>query len=187
LKGYNKMQKSLIRLSIALLISFAAMVAFGAWNNCRAQRVKNPPSAAAKIPTVSYCDLIRHPARYNKKVLRITATYFVGVEAAALEDFRCDEDRSIWIDYDDSYKSCTKKEVEDNLDKILGPFEVKTENSVGLRAARYARVTFVGRFEAARKFNWRNRDRVFNNGFGHANQYPYRLVAQCLEQASRAN
>ena len=136
---------------------------------------------------VSYCELIRYPARYSNQVIRIRANYFVGMEAAALEDFQCDEDRSIWIDYDKSYESCTKKEVEASLDKELGPSEIKTGNSYGMAGARHARVTFVGRFEVARKFIWKNRDRVFNNGFGHANQYPYRLVVQCLEQVSSAN
>jgi hypothetical protein len=120
-------------------------------------------------------------------MIRIAATYFVGMEAAALEDFHCDEDRSIWVDYDESYESCTKKEVEDNLDKILGPYEIKTENSIGIMAARYARVRFVGKFEVARKFNWKKRDYAFIGGFGHLNAYPYRLVVKCLEQASAVN
>lgn len=180
------MQKRLARFSLALLFSFVVMAAFGAWDNCHAQPVKKP-SNVAKIHTVSYCDLVRHPARYSKKVVRITATYFVGMEAAALEDFRCDEARSIWIDHDDSYKSCTRKEAKDELDKILGPSELRTENTVVLRAARSARVTFVGRFEVARKFNWKKRDYAFIGGFGHLNAYPYRLVVKCLEGVSEAN
>ena len=186
------MQQSLDSFFVRPLILLAIMTVFGAWNHCHAQatnsrEAKSQPSGAAKIPAVSYCDLVSRPTRYNRKVVRITATYFVGMEAAALEDFRCDEDRSIWVDYDKSYVSCTKKEVKGGLDKELGPSEIKTENSYGIVGARRARVTFVGRFEVARKFIWKNRDRVFNNGFGHANQYPYRLVVRCLKQVLSAN
>jgi hypothetical protein len=63
------------------------------------------------IPNVSYCQLIQNPTRYRNKIVTVTANLFGGFEVSALEGFQCDEDRSIWVEFSDSYKTCTPNEV----------------------------------------------------------------------------
>ena len=141
--------------------------------SAHAQKSRRSSSSAKKIPTVSYCELIRHPSRYNHKMVRVKANLFGGMEVSAFEDFQCNEDRSVWVEFDDAYKSCTTQETYKAFRSIFHGSE-----SFG---SHKAEIVAVGRFEAAKKF--KNTPYAFgNSGFGHLNQYPYQFTVRCLEQ-----
>src|SRR5437899_4318271 len=64
------------------------------------------PSPSAEIPTVDYCELIRHPSEYDRKVIRVRATYArSGPQDSKLYDFGCDYSGSTWVEFDPAYES----------------------------------------------------------------------------------
>jgi len=85
---------------------------------------ENKPSvlkARAAVPTVDYCELLREPAAYDKKVVRVKVLYVAGFEVAAFEHPSCDEERSTWVEFDRSESSCTDKKVRKAFDVIFNP------------------------------------------------------------------
>ncbi len=143
----------------------------------QAQKSRRSPSATAKIPTVAFCELVQHPSRYNHKVVRVKGNLFGGMEVSALEDFNCDDDRSIWVEFDDSYKSCTPNDVYSSFRNIFHP----PGNSEMISSHR-VEIIAIGEFEVAGKFK-KTPYAFGNNGFGHMNQYAYQLPIKCLEKA----
>jgi hypothetical protein len=61
-----------------------------------------------EIPTVSYCDLLRDPAKYDKMTVRLTALYTRGFEISALDDPKCNSQKSTWVEFDPASRQCTK-------------------------------------------------------------------------------
>ena len=49
------------------------------------------PTSTQEIQTVSFCDLIRHPAEYNGKAVKVSATYALGIEGAIFFDHGCEK------------------------------------------------------------------------------------------------
>jgi hypothetical protein len=54
-----------------------------------AQESKDITKPDPPIPTVDYCDMVAHPARYFDKTIRITATFEIGTEGSNLNNVRC--------------------------------------------------------------------------------------------------
>jgi hypothetical protein len=48
------------------------------------------PRDLSKIPTVTYCDLVSQPARYDRKIVRVRAVYYTTFEKMYLFDNRCE-------------------------------------------------------------------------------------------------
>src|SRR5437868_12713456 len=94
-----------------------------------AQNAKRPPHKRGVIPNVSYCQLIQHPARYRNKIVTVTANLVGGFEVSALEDFQCDEERSVWVEFSDSYKTCTPNEVDVAFDHIFSGGTMSTNRA----------------------------------------------------------
>ena len=139
-----------------------------------AQKIEHSSSPTKTIPTVSYCELIRNPDRYDRKTIRVKATLLVSFEVSTLEDSQCDIGRSIWVEFDGSHNSCTPKRVRKSFDNIFNSSEVG-------RSTR-GEIIAIGRFEMARKIG----TRPTPSGFGHLDQYPYQLTIKCLEQVHPA-
>lgn len=94
-----------------------------------------------------------------------------------------DKDRSIWVEFDNSYKSRTPKDVYLAFDQIFHPPGESAE-SAGM-GAHWAEVVAVGKFEVARRF--KKTTKAFGDGgFGHLGKYPYQLTVKYLEQAKPA-
>jgi hypothetical protein len=134
-----------------------------------AQKSRRPASHPG-IASVSYCDLIRHPQRFNHKVVRVKGSLFGGMEVSALEDFGCDNDRSVWVEFVHSYKDCTPNEVYASFRNTFHP----PSDSEAFGPHR-AEIVAIGKFEVAKRFKTQK-------GFGHLGGYPYRLTVKCLEQ-----
>jgi hypothetical protein len=125
------------------------------------QQNENPkpiPCAATKIPTVAYCDLIRNPELYDQKVIRVKAIYRYGYEWSELYCGDCLKEGQTWVDFDESFESCTKPDVA----KKLGDNGFK---------GRTVSVVMIGKFHGS------------GGGYGHMNAYRFRLLVSCVEQA----
>ena len=77
--------------------------------------------ARPEVPTLDYFALLRDPAFYDKKVIRVKALYVVGFEVAAFEHPQCDKERSTWVEFDRSEGSCTSQKVRKAMDRIFNP------------------------------------------------------------------
>jgi len=74
-----------------------------------------------EIATVSYCDLLRNPAKYDKATVCLTALYTRGFEISALDDPKCDSQKSTWVELDPASKQCTKANIQKEYDRVFYP------------------------------------------------------------------
>ena len=133
---------------LPLHILFVTILALG---NSYAQA--STESTAANIPTVDYCELLRNPALYDQKVIRVRTIYVrSGSDTSKFYDFRCDQSGSTWVEFDGSYASRTKG----NHVRTLARMERESQPRWGrphvtviIITFRRADVIFVGKFEAA--------------------------------------
>jgi hypothetical protein len=119
------------------------------------------PSDLLKVPTVTYCDLIRSPATYDHRIVRLRAVYFNGFERMFLYDQNCiggeppqapkNIPAEMWVEWDEAYR---KKDSSAEATKYR---ETKPEERKD--------VTLIGRFYATREIN--------NTGSG---RYQFRIM-----------
>src|SRR4051812_7831273 len=81
----------------------------------QAQRSKPSASAAPEVLNVAYCELLRDPAAYNGKIVRVRATYRYGFEWSQFYCTDCSEGRTTWVDFDESYDLRTMPRVKRRL------------------------------------------------------------------------
>jgi hypothetical protein len=60
---------------------------------------------ASEPQMVPFCQLLAHPAQYDKKIVRTKATLFSGIDTEVLRDLNCDYD-SAWMRANCSRQSC---------------------------------------------------------------------------------
>lgn len=139
------MQKSIIHISCTLLLTFSGDPA-----------VMRERAVASNIPTVEYCDLIRHAEDYDQKQIRIKAVYRVGYEWSEIYCPDCfNQKERTWVEFDDDFESCTNsaiaKQVKDG--------------------ERTLSVTIVGVFHSS------------SRNYGHMGSYRFEFVVKCIESA----
>ena len=145
------------------------------------------PSQPPEIPTIDYCELLRNPDSYDKKIIRLRALYVRGFEVAAFEHPQCDEARSVWVEFDQSEPSCTDKKIRKAMQAIFNPPRKRKRGVMEIPGPERAELLAVGRFEGPRPgipVGTEGR-RVFT-GHGHMNEYKYRFVVKCVEQVKAA-
>ena len=139
---------------------------------------KRATSSPSAIPaTVAYCDLLRHPDSYDRKLIRVKAIYSSHFEMSALRDPNCSEEFLwTWVDFDDQNATCTKEEV-------LRSFEAAVDSKSPARIEEdldKAEVVLIGLFEVAHHSEIRNT--ILTNGYGHMGMYKFRLTVNCIEE-----
>src|SRR5438105_2006358 len=134
---------------IFLRISLTAL-ALATGINPRQSSVLSP---SAELPTVDYCELIRHPSEYDRKVIRVRAIYArSGSQDAKLYDFGCDYSGSTWVEFDPAYESRTDKKLVSALlrmERESRPRFRRRHSNIVLISYRRADVVFIGKFEAS--------------------------------------
>jgi hypothetical protein len=113
-------------------------------------------SSSTDIPTVEFCQL---NGQYKNKVVRVRALYRSGFEESSLYSPNCYVPNLVWVKFDPSHRSCTKKNVQKKLDKI------KDGQSVD--------VVFIGRLET---------EGDGAGGYGHMDMYAMQFVVTCVEE-----
>lgn len=110
-----------------------------------------------KAQTITFCELVNNPMRYNGELLRTQAIIWAGLENQSIYDPSCySEDVSTWIEYGN-------KEAFITLDDALNAFRG------GHRATR-VNATLVGRFDVASK-----------EGVGHLNGFKFQFSIIAVE------
>ena len=111
-------------------------------------------SVFAKTPVIAYCDLVRDPARYEKRIIRVRGTFSVGMESSALEDPLCrSENAWTWV----------VSEPYSNFGDALSAANIRRGDS--------AQAVFLGKFSGPN-----------DEGFGHLNGYRYQLSVMKVEE-----
>jgi len=143
---------------------------------------ESPPLDSAKIPTVTYCDLIKNSADYDKKIVRVRAIYFNGFEQIYLYDDKCELNQppaapekvpaETWAQWDKSFVSKGDSD-EAKLNRRLNGFGRKD-------------VTVTGRFQSTNEQG----DSNAPNLFGHMNccrfQFSIMRVEKSVELGDKA-
>jgi hypothetical protein len=143
--------------------------------------------ARADVPTVDYCELLREPASYDKKVIRVKALYVAGLEVAAFEHASCDKERSTWVEFDKSESSCTEKKVSKAFDAIFHPPRKKQKGVYEIPGPFRAELVAVCRFEGPKPgIRVGSEGQRILTGHGHMSAYKYKFVVQCLEEVKAA-
>jgi hypothetical protein len=117
-----------------------------------------------QAPTYSLCEIVRNPAKFDKKIVHTRAIFFSNTENQVLYDPDCDEDDvSIWAAFGDSY-TYSSEETKVAFNQLLCPTPSCLRGKVA--------VEIVGRF-----------DSTDNNGYGHLSAYRFRFVIMQIKRA----
>ena len=140
----------------------------------------------ARSPTtVSFCDLVKAPERYDKILVRTKAILLEGPEHSMLYDPECiDSGNFTWFEWDGYSRAL--KAADKNVQKKLSRY-IKSDDR--------AMVTVVGTFQAEPDVEApknvspevagvikRNNEKA---GFGHLGCCPHQLVPTIIEKADR--
>lgn len=132
-----------------------------------------PDLSKMDIPTVSFCDLVSHPDKYDNQIIRTQAIIYYGFEASVLYHVNCDR-FDTWAAYDNSYDGKTKQGKK--LYKMLTKGDGGDYNS--------AQVTIVGRFLGKKPVAYRLKDKTYYMGYGHLNMFDYQLKIMRLDDVT---
>jgi hypothetical protein len=66
----------------------------------------------SKIPTVEFCEMLRHPNLYARKEVRVRALYTLVFEVSAFSSSDCKNDEYLtWVEFDNSVERSTEPEI----------------------------------------------------------------------------
>jgi len=120
-------------------------------------------SSVQAAPSVSWCDLIRAPAKHDGVIVRTTAIFLTDRENEFLYSPECqDGEGTVWVEFDPSYSS-SDAAIRRQFVELIRP---RRETPAGT-----ALVTVVGRFEGS------------GGPYGHLDGYPFRFSIMRLERA----
>lgn len=135
---------------------------------------QSPLNDLSKVETVTYCELVKNPAKYNHKIVRVRAIYFNAFERTYLYDETCEVEKlpyapekvpaETWAEWDKSFVSKGESE-EAKLNRQLNGFGRKD-------------VTLIGRFNSTDEQNETNE----TNLFGHLNCCQFQFQIMRLEK-----
>ena len=126
------------------------------------QKVENNSEINESPITVNFCDLLNNTMAYSGKLIRVRALYVTEFEKSSLSSPNCpvpDYPYITWVEFDKSFKDCTKKSVRKKLNKM----------KEGINSD----VTFVGSFET-------------EGHFGQLDMYLTQLNVTCVENVQDA-
>lgn len=125
-----------------------------------------PPSVASnsvsnnkvRTPTVTFCELLKHPERYNGKVIHTRAVFRrTGEEVAEFYCSKCLYLGKVYFDYDENYESQTQPKVWQTILR---------EGTVN--------IIMTGRFQVAN----------VGEGFGHLGMWHYKFIVSRIERVN---
>jgi hypothetical protein len=138
------------------------------------QNIESAPVDLSKIPTVTYCELIKNAAEYDKKIVRVRAIYFTAFERTFLYDENCKPDQpptapekvpaETWAQWDKTLVS-QGDSIEAKTNRQLNGFGRKD-------------VTIIGKFNSTNEQS----DPNMPNLFGHLNCCRYQFSIMKLEK-----
>lgn len=139
--------------------------------------------ADEEIPTVSYCDLLRDPAKYDKKTVRLKVLYTRGFEISALGDPECDSQKSTWVEFDPASRQCTKTNIQTEFDKVFYPARKKQKGVIERPGPERGELMMVGEFNGPKPgIPIGPEGKRVLTGYGHLGGFDYQFMIKCIEQ-----
>jgi len=136
-----------------------------------------------QIPTVSYCDLLSNPEKYDKKTVRVKALYIRGFEVSTLDDPECKPNKSIWVEFDSASRQCTKAKTQKEYDRVFYPPRKKKKGVIERPGPERAELTIVGQFNGPKPgIAIGTEGKRILTGYGHMNGFDYQFVIYCIEE-----
>jgi hypothetical protein len=149
---------------------------------CMAQG-NSSQKAEEEIPTVSYCDLLRDPDKYDKKTVRLKVLYTRGFEISALEDPECNSQKSTWVEFDPASRQCTKASIQKEFDKVFYPPQKKKKGVIERPGPERGELMMVGQFSGPKPgIPIGPEGKRVLTGYGHLNGFDYKFIIKCIEQ-----
>lgn len=121
-----------------------------------------PPKIHADAPTLTYCELVSDPARFDGQIVRVSGTYLSGFEQSQLTGDHCDH--RTWVDFTKEYEPNSNKRVTKMFESLDGPLEIVA----------------VGRFTGSRPTRTVF-GRVIHDGFGHMGASDFKFDVLAIE------
>jgi hypothetical protein len=139
--------------------------------------------AEEEVPTVSYCDLLRDPPKYDKKTVRLKVLYTRGFEISALGDPECDSQKSTWVEFDPAFRQCTKTNIQREFDKVFYPPRKKQKGVMERPGPERGELMMVGEFNGPKPgIPIGPEGKRVLTGYGHLGGFDYQFIIKCIEQ-----
>lgn len=143
-------------------------------------------SSFVNVPTVSYCELVREPAKYDKQTLRVRGNYLVRFEVSNFSHVDCESsENTAWLEFDQSAEEATDPKVLKKL-RRLGKTKQRNRSIKYYFGGAKTEILVIARFDGIKpthtvKSQNETTTRAF--GFGHLSAYNYRLTVLAIEDA----
>jgi hypothetical protein len=134
------------------------------------------------VPTISYCDLVKEPASYDQKVVRVKAVYVVGFEGSLFYDAVCGGGNT-WVKFDPSFEKATKSNILKRFRRLADASPIRTRGGGINYPERMVEILAVGRFEGV-KPTYKLGSRSYSSGFGHLNGYDFQFTVLSIEEVN---
>jgi hypothetical protein len=143
-------------------------------------------SSFVNVPTVSYCELVREPAKYDKQILRVRGNYLFRFEVSNFSDVDCESsENTAWVEFDQSAEEATDPEVLKKL-RRLSKAKLKNRHIIYYFGGVKTEILVIARFDGIKPtytVKSQNGTTTRTFGFGHLSAYNYRLTVLAFEAA----
>jgi len=143
-------------------------------------------SSFENVATVSYCELVREPAKYDKQIVRVRGNYLFRFETSIFFNVDCESsENSAWVEFDQSAEKATDPKV---LEKLEGSSKAKQKKmSIPYYfGGAVTEILVVARFDGIKPtytVKSQNGTTTRTFGFGHMGASNYRLTILAIEDA----
>lgn len=112
-------------------------------------------SGSSDVTDVALCELLKHPEKYDQKIVRVKGIFRSVFEVSELYCSDCyDENKRVWIESTAIADEC-----------------LKSKQTKRLRKGETFLVVFVGKFHASQR------------SYGHLNAYKFQIDTKCVEES----
>ncbi len=138
-----------------------------------------------EIPTIKYCDLVREPASYDGKFIRVEAFYTFGFEASFMYEEACANNLGLtWITFDPSIEKTTKPDIWKKYRSFTKEILVGQPQDRANCKLRRLRFLWTGIFTGVTP-TIKIGDRVVKQGFGHMNRHSFKFTVREIEEITK--
>jgi hypothetical protein len=143
-------------------------------------------SSFENVPTVSYCELVREPAKYDKQVVRVRGNYLTRFEVSNFFDVDCEStENTAWLGFDQSVEEATDPKVLKKI-RLLSNTKQKNRSLHSYFGGVETEILVIARFDGIKPtytVKSQNETTTRTFGFGHMGAYNYQLTVLAFEDA----
>ena len=147
-------------------------------------------SSFVNVPTVSYCELVREPAKYDKQIIRVRGNYLFRFETSIFSDVDCQSsENTAWVSFDRSAEEATDPKVLEKLRSLSQASKaqlkkLKNRHIIYYFSGAVTEILVIARFDGIKPtytVKSQNGTTTRTFGFGHMNMRNYQLTVLAFE------